>query len=355
MVPWRGGDEPKRGGSVKVARIHGIGDLRLEDVDRPSPGPRDILVKTRASGICSSDFMPWYIQRKAPLVFGHEPAGEVVEVGVEVTEFKPGDRVFAHHHAPCFRCNACRRGAYAMCETWKKSRLDPGGMSEYFRVPETNLTDTLLLPGHLSYEDGALLEPTGCVVRALKRARIVPGDTLLVIGLGVMGQMLTALGHHFGAKKVIASDFVASRRDMALGLGADAVIDPAAGRLPDAVRELNGGRLADVVIVGPPFIQAMEEGLTAVEQGGTVVLFSPTPPGEMLTFEPHWLYFNDITLVPSYSAGPDDTRDALTLFREGVLSARDIVTHRYPLSQVGEAYQAMARGGNVVKAMILFD
>ncbi|MCL5677609.1 MAG: alcohol dehydrogenase catalytic domain-containing protein [Firmicutes bacterium] len=80
-------------------------------------------MKTKASGICSSDFMGWYIQRKAPLVFDHEPAGEVVEVGSEVTEFKPGDRVFAHHHAPCFKCNACRRGAYPMCETWKKSRL----------------------------------------------------------------------------------------------------------------------------------------------------------------------------------------------------------------------------------------
>src|SRR5512147_587856 len=120
---------------MKAAKLYNFSDIRIEDIPIPVVGPDDLLLRTRACGICSGDVMPWYIEKKAPLVPGHEPAGEIVEVGGDVRSFRKGERVFVHHHAPCFSCNFCRRGDYVQCATWKSSRIVPGGISEYILVP----------------------------------------------------------------------------------------------------------------------------------------------------------------------------------------------------------------------------
>jgi L-iditol 2-dehydrogenase len=156
---------------MKVAKLYSFNDIRIEDMPVPKIGHGDALMKTKASGICSGDVMPWYIEKKAPLVLGHEPAGEIVELGNKVKSFKVGDKVFTHHHAPCLTCRYCRRGDYVQCETWKNTKIIPGGISEYILIPEINLNnDTLKLPEHVSFEDGTLVEPTACVVKGLKRA-----------------------------------------------------------------------------------------------------------------------------------------------------------------------------------------
>src|SRR5215471_19974881 len=131
---------------MQVARLYDFGDIRLEHSPRPQPGPNDLLVRVTACGICSGDIMPWYIRRKAPLVLGHEPVGVVAEVGGKVKDFYAGDRVYVHHHAPCFQCPSCARGEYVQCTTWRSTSLKPGGMAEYFLVSATNQRDTLKLP-----------------------------------------------------------------------------------------------------------------------------------------------------------------------------------------------------------------
>ncbi|MCS6925175.1 MAG: alcohol dehydrogenase catalytic domain-containing protein, partial [Candidatus Binatia bacterium] len=217
---------------MKVARLYDPSDIRVEEEPLPSVGPGELLVQTRVCGICSGDVMGWYIKKKAPLVFGHEPAGEVVAVGAGVEGFRVGDRVFVHHHAPCFTCRACARGEFVQCSTWRSSRIVPGGMAEYFLVPKENVAgDTLLLPPGLSFADGSLVEPTACVVKSLRRAGVVPGDRVLVIGLGIMGQLHVALARHAGAGMIIGADFVPYRRAKALELGADYVLDPALGNM----------------------------------------------------------------------------------------------------------------------------
>src|SRR4030043_5217 len=156
---------------MKVAKLYSFHDIRVEDVPVPETGPGDALLKTRASGICSGDVMPWYKEKKAPLVLGHEPSGEIVAVGKNVKSLMAGDRVFVHHHAPCLACRYCRKGDYVQCETWKNTKIIPGGISEYILIPEINLkNDTLKLPEHVSFEDGTLVEPTACVLKGLKRA-----------------------------------------------------------------------------------------------------------------------------------------------------------------------------------------
>lgn len=341
--------------TMAAAVVHDFDDIRIEQLPVPAIGPREILVKVGACGVCSGDVMDWYIRAKAPLVLGHEPAGTVAAVGREVDTFAPGDHVFIHHHAPCFVCELCRRGHYTLCETWKNSRLDPGGMAEYVRVPETNLCDTLKLPEQLTLEDATLVEPAACAVKGIKNSGLRPGETLLVTGLGVMGALNILVARAYGAARIIAADLVPYRLEKALDLGADAAIDVSRRGLAEAIRELTGGTMAHRVIVGPGTPEAMAEGIRACAQGGTVLFFTPTPPGQMLAVEPHFLYFNEITLTSSYSCGPADTREALELISRGIIRAADLVTHRFPLAQAADAFRLTVRGQDSLKALVILN
>jgi L-iditol 2-dehydrogenase len=340
---------------MKVARLYEATDIRFEEEPIPAVGPGEALVKTRVCGICSGDVMGWYMKKKAPVVFGHEPAGEVVEVGADVTEFRPGDRVFVHHHAPCLTCRACQRGEFVQCATWRATRIVPGGMAEYFLVPKENLSgDTLRLPDDVSFADGSLIEPTACVVKSLRRSRLRAKESIFIIGLGIMGQLHVALARQFGAGPILATDFVAYRREKALELGADTVIDPAAGSIEDTVRTLTNGEMAEVVIVGPGSIEAMQLGLRCAARGGTVVLFTTSTPEATLPLSPHHLYFDEISLVPSYSCGPNDTREALRLIRERVVTSEQFITHRFPFPAIHEAYRNAAAAQDSIKTVVEF-
>ena len=340
--------------TMKAAVAYDFKDIRIEEMPVPDVGPREALVKIAACGICSGDVMPWYIRKKAPIVLGHEPAGTIVEIGKEVNNFKVGDRVAIHHHAPCFTCRSCRRGDYVQCDTWRKTRIVPGGIAEYVKIPEENLQgDTLLIPEGVSVEDATLTEPTACVVKGFKRARIRQGDIVLVQGLGTMGQLNILLAKHYAAKMVIAADFQKFRCDYARKMGADIVVNLKEQDLFEAVKTATSGMMADIVVVGPSSIKAMEEGIRCCGRGGTILLFTPTSKEENLLINPHDIYFNEMSLVPSYSCGPFDTREALELIEMGVVSAEKIVTHRYPLEQAGEAFNTTVDAGDSIKARVV--
>jgi L-iditol 2-dehydrogenase len=340
---------------MKVARLYDYLDVRLEDEPTPLIGPQDALVRTHACGICSGDVVSWYIRKKAPLVFGHEPVGEIVRVGSEVSAFRPGDRVFAHHHAPCWKCRACARGEFVQCATWRSSRIEPGGMAEYFRVPAANLAgDTLRLPDGVPDEDGALVEPLACVVKSLTRAGRIEDASILVIGLGVMGLMHVLLARHWGAGRILAADLLPQRCDRARALGADDVIDAKAGDLEAQVAELTRGEGAEVVIVGPATVTAIEQGLGCAGRGATVVQFMGTQPGSTVALPTFDVYFREIRLIPSYSCGPVETRTALELIEAKVVTAAHVVTHRFPLARVAEAYRVAAEDMSAIKTLVTF-
>ncbi len=338
---------------MQVARLYDFGDIRVEQCARPDVGPNDILVRAAACGICSGDIMPWYIRRKAPLVLGHEPVGVIEQTGAAVRDFQPGERVFVHHHAPCFNCAACRRGEYVQCATWRTSKIVPGGMAEFFVVSATNQRDTLKLPHDVSDLDGVLVEPAACVVKSLRRSGLRPGESILVIGLGIMGMMHVRLARHMGAGLIIGADLFERRVKRAHELGADLGVVVAGDNLVEQVRELTDGAMADVVIVGPGSSAAINAGISAAGKGATVVQFTATPPEEEMLVRPHDLYFNETRLVPSYSCGPDDTREALEAVRRGVISSRELVTHHFPLAQVGAAYQ-QAQKPESLKVVVTF-
>jgi L-iditol 2-dehydrogenase len=338
---------------MRVARLYDFLDVRIEEQPVPSIGPGEALVRARACGICSGDVVPWYIRKKAPLVFGHEPVGEIAAVGDGVTAFRPGDRVFVHHHAPCFRCRACARGEFVQCPTWKQSQLDPGGMADYFRVPAVNLAgDTLHLPDEISDADGALVEPLACVVKSLDRAAPVAGASVLIIGLGVMGQLHVLLARHLGARQILAADLVAGRCARAAQLGADVVIDASAADLVAEVRAHTDGEGAEIVVVGPATVAAIEQGLACAARGGTVVQFMGTEPGATLPLSTFDFYFRELRLVPSYSCGPPETRRALELITNRVIRAEHVVTHRFALVDAAEAYRTAALDKSALKTLV---
>jgi L-iditol 2-dehydrogenase len=341
--------------TVRVAKLYSFNDIRIEDIPIPDVGPGDALISTAACGICSGDVMPWYIEKKAPLVLGHEPAGVIIETGNEVTSFKPGDRVFVHHHAPCLSCRHCIRGNYVQCDTWRSTRIIPGGISEYILIPRTNLeNDTLMIHGGVSFQDATLIEPAACIIKALKRLRITEGDTVLIIGLGAMGQMHIPLLRKYGAGKIIGADMVPYRLSKALEFGVDYVIDVSKHNLIESLKDLTHGDMADIVVVGPNSIDAMKQGIESAGPGGKVLFFTPAKPGERLSFDPNDLYFRDINIISSYSCGPADTREALDNIRDGIITAQKFVTHQFPVEHTAEAFRITAEAKNSLKCIIVF-
>lgn len=339
---------------MRVARLYSASDIRVEDMDRPVPGPGQALVRTRACGICTGDIMGWYLERRAPLVFGHEPAGDIVALGDGVEGYELGERVFVHHHAPCGACRHCLRGEFVHCATWRRTNLTPGAMAEFFVVPAENLaTDTLRLPADMSYAAGSLVEPAACAVKSLRRAQLRPGDTVLVVGLGIMGMLHVVLGKAAGLR-VIGADLVEFRLNKALQLGAEAVIDVRRQTLAEGIVDVNDGAKADAVICGPGSIEAMESSIEAAGPGGRVVLFTTSKPDDVLPVRPYKIYFDEISLVPSYSCGPDDTRAAFDAIRGGVIREDQLITHRFDLEHITEAFAAAARVDEALKTIIEF-
>jgi len=339
---------------MRVAKLYSFDDIRIEDMPVPDIGTSDALVRVKACGICSGDIMPWYIEKKAPLVLGHEAVGEIVKLGRRVNNFKPNDRVFFHHHAPCFTCKYCKRGDYVQCNTWRESKIIPGGISEYVLVPEINLQgDTLLLPEEVSFEEATLIEPVACVVKSLKRAKIREGDNVLVIGLGIMGQLHIMLAKKHGAGKIIGADSVSYRLKRAKESGANTVIDISNVELIDAVDKATNGDMADIVVVGPGDVKAMLQGISCTGRGGSVLFFTPTKPEEVLELQSNEIYFKDINIITSYSCGPDDTKEALNLIADGVINAARLITHRFPLEKASDAFKLTAKAQSSLKVIVV--
>jgi L-iditol 2-dehydrogenase len=331
---------------MKAVEIQPDGSVSVVDREMPTIGPGDALLRPCAAGICGSDLLDWYVRRKAGTVVGHEIAGEIVEVGKSVTGFAAGDRVVPHHHAPCLACQQCLAGRYVHCAAWRSSRLDPGGMSEYVRIPADNLSrDTLKVPAHLSDEEAAWTEPLATVVKAMSRARLAAGQSILVIGLGSAGQLAVRLARARGAARIAGADRVRSRLDAAQRGGADELID-VSGQEPRGT--------FDVVFVCPGKSDVIQQAAARVAPGGTLLLFTMAPPEETLALSSYELYFREISLVPSYSCGPTDTREALELLGFGKVPVADLVTHRFPIAHAAEAFARARDPEGSVKVMVTF-
>jgi L-iditol 2-dehydrogenase len=337
---------------MRVAKYYNNNDIRLEELPTPEIGSKELLVKVIASGICGSDVMEWYRIKKAPLVLGHEISGDIVEVGEDVPDFEEGHRVFVSHHVPCEECRYCIEGHESCCSTLRTTNFDPGGFSEFIRVPEINVRKgTYILPDEMSYEDGVFIEPLACVVRGQRFANVGDGDSVLVLGSGIVGLLHIKLANAVGARRIIATDISDVRLEMGKSMGADATID-AKEDVPSKVRELNDGRLADVVIVCTGAVPAIQQSLRSVDSGGTILFFAPTDPGTEIPIPFNELWREEITMVSSYAGCPDDITSAIDLIRSGSVQVRDMITHRLSLAETQLGFQLVAKAEDSIKVII---
>jgi L-iditol 2-dehydrogenase len=332
---------------MRQARI--VRPDRFEVVQAPVPRLQDdseVLVRTAVCGICSGDLMAWYLEKKVGTVLGHEVAGWAEEVGPAVQHIRPGDLVFLHHHAPCLSCADCARGAFVHCRVWRSSGLDPGGMAERIRVPAVNVRNDCFAVNDLSPEQAVFIEPLGCSLKALRKVR-AEGSSVAVIGCGVMGLLNLAAARALGASRVVAVEPDAHRRRLALEFGAAASLTP-----EEAARDLAAA--VDVAIIGPGHPDVIRQSLSYVRPSGTAILFTPTPTGVTTALDLGELYFREISLVPSYSCGPDDTRAAYELLRTSKVGTGPLITHRFTLPEIQQAYDTARRGGPALKVLVTF-
>ena len=337
---------------MRVAMYYNNKDVRLEEIPTPHIGPGELLVKVLASGICGSDVMEWYRKKKAPRVLGHEMTGEIVEVGEGVDRYKIGDRVFVSHHVPCNTCQYCLKGLHTLCDTLRSTNFDPGGFAESLRVPRINVDrGVFLLPGEVSFEDGVFIEPLACVLRGQRLAKLRPGQSVFVIGSGISGVLHIALARASGAGRIIASDISEYRLKAARQFGADETV-PAKAVSAAKIREINQGRLVDLVIVCAGSVSAYKQAFGTVDRGGTVLCFAPVEPGVDLLL-PFFDFWNDgFTLLSTYGGSPSDITTAIELTRAQRLPLREMITHRLPLAETGLGFQLVTAAKDSIKVII---
>ncbi|NVL90937.1 MAG: alcohol dehydrogenase catalytic domain-containing protein [Desulfobacterales bacterium] len=338
---------------MRVAMYYNNKDIREEEVPTPKIGPGELLVRIEASGICGSDVMEWYRIDKAPLVLGHEIAGEVVEVGEGVDLYQEGNRIVASHHVPCNTCRFCLSGHHTVCDTLRSTNFDPGGFAEYVRLPAINVDRGVYpIPDEVSFEEATFTEPLACVLRAQRIAGFKPDETVLVIGSGIAGLLHIQLACAMGAGRVVATDISEVRLEMAEAFGADAVIH-ASKDIPSELRRVNDGWLADQVMVCTGARSANLQALESVERGGTVLFFAPTDHGVTIPVSINGLFFrNDITLTTSYAGSPADHVAAMELIRSGRLNVSKMITHQLSLSETAKGFQLVAEAQDSIKVII---
>jgi L-iditol 2-dehydrogenase len=329
-------------------------DVRLERRPVPAIGPDELLIRIERSGICGSDVMEWYRRRHAPLVLGHEVAGVVVARGAAVRAYREGDRVTAAHHVPCNACRYCRRGRHTMCHTLHSTTFDPGGFAEYARLSPIHVNrGVFVLPDQMQLEEAVFVEPLACVLRAQRLAPVREDDTVLVVGSGIIGLLHVKAARAAGAGRILATDLSDYRLAAAARFGADAVF-PTADDLRDRVRDANGGRLADLVIVCTGAAAAIAASLRCAEPGGTVMLFAPAGPDA--TFPPvpfnDTFFRTDVTVTTSYGAAPADYAEALDVIGRRRIEVDDMITHRLGLSDAARGFGLVAQAGESIKVIL---
>ena len=337
---------------MRVAVYYSNNDVRLEERHIPEINEDEILVKVMASGICGSDVMEWYRIKKAPLVLGHEISGIVEKTGKNVKNFKIGDRIFVSHHVPCMKCHYCLNGHHTACETLHRTNFDPGGFSEYLRVPKINLEfGTFRLPEKISFDEGTFIEPIGTVLRAQKTAGIKENHTLLVMGSGISGLMHVKVAKSKNIKKIIAVDINEYRLNAAKRFGADHTFN-ANDSLISKIKENNENRLADVVIVCTGALSAAKQALQCIDKGGTILFFAVPKPDEKLEIPINDFWRNEVRIMTSYGAAPNDLEESIILIESKKLKLNEMITHKLKFDEIQKGFQLVAEGKDSLKVIV---
>jgi L-iditol 2-dehydrogenase len=337
---------------MKVAMYYNNKDIRIEEMPVPEINDDEMLVRVKAGGICGSDVMEWYRLKKAPRVLGHEMAGDIVKVGKNVKEFKVNDRIFVSHHVPCNTCDFCLEDKHTLCTTLHSTNFYPGGFSEFLKVPKINVDiGVFKLPEKIGYDEAAFIEPLACVVRGMRIAEMKKGLSVLVLGSGVAGLLNIKLARAMGASRIFATDIDDFRLKMAKKLGSDFVFD-ARKKINEEIKENNGGKLTDLVILCAGVPSAAKQAMESVEKGGTILFFAPTEPEIDVCFPLFDLWNKQVKMVSTYAGAPEDLKKAIDLIKTKKVEVTDLITHRFPLLEAAKGFKLAAHAKDSIKIII---
>lgn len=345
---------------MRAGVYRGKGRVVVESVPIPEIGEGEVLFRVAACGICGTDIKKIHHGFVAPpQILGHELAGTVVKVGRGVKKFKVGDRVVSFHHIPCGACFYCEHKLFSQCAGYKKVGLtagfDPngGGFAEYVRaMPWIVERGMIALPADVTFEDATFVEPVNTSLKAVRKARVAPGETVLVIGQGPIGMLLMLLAKYEGGE-VFSSDPMAGRRAASVRFGAKESFDPAAANLLEEMRSRTGGRGADAVLVAVPNPSLVGEALALARPGGRVLLFAHNDPVMKVEFPASAVGVEEKEMLGSYSASVEDQEESAALVFERRLPVRELISHRFPLEQIADALDLAAKpADNTLKVVI---
>lgn len=327
---------------MKAIIYYSYNDIRMENRGIPTIGENELLVCVHGCGLCGSDILKIVQQAAPPVILGHELTGTIVERGKAVSHFEVGQRVIVAHHVPCGVCHYCRHANYSMCAAFKSSNIDPCGFSEYIRVPAAHVRHTTLaLPATLSDEEGSFVEPLACCVRAVQRTPILPGDSVVVMGLGSVGLLMLQAVRAVGAAQAYGVDLLPERLQLALNLGADAAFQapPDEHALRDLLNPLTEGRGADAVILTAPGIKPFMQAVASTRKGGTITIFAAHHGAA--SFDLERIYQQELTITSAYSSSPETLRIALDLLATRKVRVDRLISHRLPLERFSEGVALM--------------
>jgi len=340
---------------MKVAMLYGVKDLRVEDVEVPRVEAGEVLVKVKVATTCGTDlkiFQRGYVEKviKLPTIFGHEWAGEVVDVGEGLEWPEKGMRVRAGNSAPCLHCKMCQKGKYNLCENmiwlW-------GAYAEYIKVPARMvLVNMQEIPQHVSFEEAAITEPLACVLHGVEKAKVKLGDTVAIIGAGPIGLLHLLTVKKIGAGKIIIIDLVDERLNFAEKLGADETINAGRENVVEMVRQLTDGYGADVVIEAIGLPATWEQALKLVRKGGTVLEFGGCPPGTEIKVNTELLHYGEVTVLGTFHATPLHFRKALNLIASGTINVKPLMTRKMRLEEIKEAFEILSTSKSEIKITI---
>ena len=342
--------------SMKAAVVKSNSNIEIKNIENQSVGPGDILVKMRACGICGSDVEKVFGKYGQPSMrLGHEPAGTIMEVGSEISNFSVGDRVFTHHHVACYSddCHECNHGHETMCKKYYESNLEPCGLADEYIVPEWNVKHggVLKIPDSMSFEDAAMIEPLACCIRAWNKFTHKNNDSIAILGIGPTGIMHALLAKIYGFEKIFCLDFNEFRLDFAKKFEAIAINSGNTNAL-EQIKSETANQGVDVVIVATSSLNALKDAVNFVRKGGTIVMFGVPSKGAIIDLDMSEVYSKGITIVNSYAASDFDTKEALEKISNKQINVSQLITHKYNLQECQQAFVHAKTGDNAMKIII---
>jgi L-iditol 2-dehydrogenase len=347
---------------MKAQVFRGVNQLSYEEVPIPAIAADEVLVQVQVVGLCQSDIKKIkYPLLDPPRIFGHETAGRITQVGAEVSGWQVGDRVVVMHHIPCMQCPHCDNGSYSMCNTYKTITTTAGftpsggGFAEYVKVPGHIVRQGGLIPipDDVSAEEASFVEPTNCCLKAVKKAQIQAGQTVLITGAGPIGLMFIMLVKHLGAR-VIATDLLPARIEKALSVGADAAFDARDPNLAAEILDLTQGLGADVSLLAVPSDKAFYQAIDCTRKGGKILFFAEFPDEVSISINPNLLYRREIDLMGSYSSAFPLQELAADLVFNRKIDVKALISDRYPLSHLANAVEQAIKPTSETYKILLY-